>query len=70
VEKKGVRSTYDGQTSPPSQAREPGFIQHLKGEERERVVTERVGMRIGIGMGEPTISARSTRKFVLVQREG
>jgi hypothetical protein len=41
--KEEVLCAYDGQTS-PSLAREPGFIQHLRGErERERVVTEGVG---------------------------
>jgi hypothetical protein len=55
---------------PPSQAREPGFIQHLKGGGERKGGHRGFGVGIGIGMGEPTISARSTRKFVLVQREG
>jgi hypothetical protein len=40
--KEGVRSTYDGQTSPISSQR-TGIYSTSQGGERERVVTERVG---------------------------
>jgi hypothetical protein len=68
--KEGVRSTYDGQISPIS-SRGTGILTS-QGSERKGGYKESEGGDRGKdrGRGEPTISACSTRKFVLVRREG
>jgi hypothetical protein len=68
--KEGVRSTYDGQISPIS-SRGTGILTS-QGSERKGGHKESEGGDRGKdrGWGEPTISACSTRKFVLVRREG